>query len=144
MANYSLYTGSSVVDYFYGEESTTGLPVATIATAHADTSAVTWGSVGGVVGFLMLASTILVALRRKLAAVDRFLATLQSIPRAALELLRPHQAQDASTSPMATPAASGVLFRNATDSARARVQNIEMQGLAPRHCDENNARSLWV
>ena len=51
MANYSLYTGSSVVDYFYGEESTTGLPVATIASAHADTSAVTWGSVGGVVGF---------------------------------------------------------------------------------------------
>ena len=140
MANYSLYTGSSVVDYFYGEESTTGLPVATIASAHADTSAVTWGSVGGVVGFLMLVSTILVALRRKLAAVDRFLATLQSGFRAALNLLRPHQAHDASTSPMATPAAVGVPFRNATDSDRRNA--IEMRGLG--HCATNSARSEYV
>ena len=143
MANFSLYTGSSVDDYFYEEPSTT-LPSPTVASVQPDSEAVTWGSVGGVIGALMLVSGVLVALRRKLAAVDRFLATLQSVPRAALELLRPHQAQDASTSPMATPAASGVPFRNATDSARARVQNIEMQGLAPRHCDENNARSLWV
>ena len=143
MANFSLYTGSSIDDYFY-EESSITLPSPTVASVQPDSEAVTWGSVGGVIGALMLVSGVLVALRRKLAAVDRFLATLQSVPRAALELLRPHQAQDASTSPMATPAVSGVPFRNATDSARARVQNIEMQGLAPRHCDENNARSLWV
>ena len=140
MANYSLYTGSSVVDYFHGEESTTGLPIATIASAHADTSAVTWGSVGGVVGFLMLALTILVALRRKLAAVDHFFATLQSGFRAALNVLRPHHAHDPSTSPMATPSAGGVPFRNATNSERRNA--IEMRGLG--HCASNSACLEYV
>ena len=107
MANFSLYTGSSIDDYFY-EESSITLPSPTVASVQPDSEAVTWGSVGGVIGALMLVSGVLVALRRKLAAVDRFLATLQSVPRAALELLRPHQAQDASTSPIATPAVSGV------------------------------------
>ena len=140
MANYSLYTGSSIDDYFLGEEPSTALPVATTASLEGDTSGVTWGSVGGVVGFLMLGSTILVALRRKLAVVDRFLATLQSGFRAALNVLRPHQAHDASTSPMATPAASGAPFRNATDSDRRNA--IEMRRLP--HCSSNNARSQYV
>ena len=140
MANFSLYTGSSLDDYFNAEEPTNSSHVATIASSEGDTSAVTWGSVGGVVGFLMLASTILVALRRKLAAVDRFLATLQSGFRAALNVLRPLQAHDASTSPMATPAAGGAPFRNATDSDRRNA--IEMRGLG--HCATNSARSEYV
>ena len=139
MANFSLYTGSSVDDYFY-EESSTTLPSPTVASVQPDSEAVTWGSVGGVIGALMLVSGVLVALRRKLAAVDRFLATLQSGFRAALNLLRPHQAHDASTSPMATPSAGGVPFRNATDSEHRNA--IEMQGLG--HCASNCAHSEYV
>ena len=140
MANFSLYTGSSIDDYF-DEESSIELSRPTVASVQTDTNAVTWGSVGGVVGALMVASGVLVKLRHRLAMVDRVLSTIQSGLRTALGFLRPHQAHDASTSPMGTPAASGVPFSNATDSDR---QAIEMQGRNQAHCEQPNARSLWV
>ena len=142
MSAYSGFYNGSMIEDFFAEESSTILPGPTVVSVPTDNStAVTWGSVAGVVAFLMAVSGALVAARRKLQAVDRVLSRVQSGLATILSLfVRRQGGQDATTSPMGTPGpASGVPFRNATDSDR---QHIEMRGRSG-HC-EQGARSLWV
>ena len=132
---FQVYNGSWVEDFL--EESSTQLPGPTAASLPADNqTAVTWGSVGGVVAVLTAVSGVLVAARRKLQAVDNFLSRVQTGLAAVLGFFSRRQAQsDATTSPMASPGASGAPgFRNATDS-----DQLEM-----RRCNRGEGRTMWV
>ena len=134
---FQIYNGSWVEDFL--EESSTQLPSVgpTLASLPTDNqTAVTWGSVGGVVAVLTAASAFLVAARRKLESVDRLLSRIQGGLAAALGFFSRRQAQnDASTSPMSSPGDSGATgFRNATDS-----DQIEM-----RRCARGGGRTMWV